>query len=189
MNIFRLMVFEAQCNIHVCVITFCTVSESHRNVSYCNVVFLCFDQTVLFHLQSPRRLLSVVLFDILAPEFTIDDVSLKRYGGHSQKLYPNVRAQNGSGFQFDNLVINPTDKVHVKVSLEMLRTIKRVLDNHLVNPQLRNYSVYIQFRNYCALLVLTSLLLSGSYICHLLQLASPYLQTSFQKAMQKLTTQ
>ena len=65
----------------------------------------------------PRQLTSVVLFDILAPEFTIEDVSLVTYGGHCRKVQPTAKAQNGSGFQFDHFTVNPPDKVHIKVCL------------------------------------------------------------------------
>ena len=59
---------------------------------------------------------SVVLFDMLAPEFVIETVELVMYGGHSRPVPVQDKTPGGSGLLLAQR-ITPPDKVNVKVSL------------------------------------------------------------------------
>lgn len=57
----------------------------------------------------------MVLFDVLAPEFLIDNIELVMFGGHTKCIDPQAKTTNGSGV-FLGQRITPPDKVNVKVS-------------------------------------------------------------------------
>ena len=64
--------------------------------------------------QSPCTLNSVVFFDTLTPDFTIDSVALAAGREGQQKAVGGTRASQGTGLQLQRL-LNPAEKIYVKV--------------------------------------------------------------------------